>query len=135
MDVYAENILEHFKNPQHQGEGTGSSVSHEEKNVSCGDAITAHLTIEDGVLKQIEWQGTGCAISLAGMSMLSEELVSKQTADILAMNKDSIYELLGVPIGPRRFKCALIGLHAVKNAIHLHEGNDPQSWLQTVEID
>ncbi len=43
--------------------------------------------------------------------------------------------MLGVPIGPRRYKCALLCLHAVKNAIRKTEDLEPQGWLDTVEIE
>lgn len=134
MDLYAENILEHYRDPRNTGDGDGASVSHHEKNPSCGDEVTVHLSIEDGVLTNIEWQGTGCAISQAATSMLSEELTGKQVDAILNMKKDTVYDMLGVPIGPRRFKCALLCLHAIKNAIHMYEKQEPQRWLETVEV-
>lgn len=135
MDIYAENILEHYKHPHNTGNGDGASVSHMEKNISCGDEITAHITVSDDKITNIEWQGAGCAISQAGMSMLSDELKDMSLEDVSAMKKDTVYELFGVPIGPRRFKCALLCLHAVKNAILIYEQKEPQSWLKTVEID
>jgi len=46
-----------------------------------------------------------------------------------------VLNLLGVPIGPRRLKCALMSLHAVKNALREASGKQPQSWLDTVEIE
>lgn len=135
MDLYADNILDHYRDPRNTGSGDGSSVSKEEDNPACGDRLTVHLWIEDGVMKKIEWKGEGCAISQAGMSILSEELEGMTTSAILDMKKDDVYEMLGVPIGPRRFKCALLCLHTAKNAIRKQEGKDPQSWLETVEID
>ena len=135
MDLYADNILDHYRDPRNTGKGQGASTSRSEDNPACGDSLTVHLWIQDGILQKIEWEGEGCAISQAGMSMLSEELEGMATSDVLGLKKDDVYELLGVPIGPRRFKCALICLHTVKNAIRAHEENEPQSWLETVEID
>lgn len=135
MDLYAENILDHYRTPRNTGAGDGATVSASEINPSCGDTLTVHLTVEDDIIKRIEWEGEGCAISQAGMSIFSEEVVGKTTQDLLTMQKEEIYELLGVPIGPRRFKCALICLHTVKNALRKLEGQKPQSWLETVEID
>jgi nitrogen fixation NifU-like protein len=135
MDLYAENILDHYRDPRHKGEGNEASISQSEDNPSCGDKLTVHLWIEGTVVKKIEWEGVGCAISQAGMSIFSEEIEGKSTDELLAIKKDDVYELLGVPIGPRRFKCALLCLHTVKNAIRKLEEKDPQSWLETVEID
>jgi len=135
MDLYAENILDHYRDPRNRGLGLGASSSGTEDNPSCGDRLTVHLWITNNVIEKIEWEGTGCAISQAGMSIFSEELEGKSVEEILKMKKDTVYALLGVPIGPRRFKCALLCLHTVKNAIRKHEGQEPQMWLETVEID
>ena len=135
MDLYADNILDHYRSPRHKGEGSGHTIAHSEKNISCGDEVTVFLTIEGGIIHTMTWNGVGCAISQAGISMLSEEIEGMNMSDVLALKKDDIYELLGVPIGPRRFKCALICLHAVKNAILLWQKKKPQSWLETVEIE
>jgi nitrogen fixation NifU-like protein len=83
----------------------------------------------------VQWSGTGCAISQAAMSMLSEELAGMKTSDLEKMKTEHIYELLGVPVGPRRFKCALLCLHTLKNALRVHAGNEPQGWLETVALD
>ena len=135
MDLYAENILDHYRDPRNKGEGKEATISHSEKNISCGDEVTVHLTLKDDAVEKIEWEGVGCAISQAGMSIFAEEFEGHSTDALLKMKKSDIYELLGVPVGPRRFKCALICLHTVKNALRKNSGKNPQSWLETVEID
>lgn len=135
MDLYAENILEHSKNPRNSGTIDYPTVSHDEDNIACGDKIHLALKVEDGIISEVGWSGTGCAISQASMSILSEELIGKSGEEILAMKKEDVYDLLGVPIGPRRFKCALMSLHCTKNAIRKAQGCDPQSWLETVALD
>lgn len=134
MDLYAENILEHSKNPRNSGVVDDPTVSHDEENTSCGDKIHLELKIDDGVISEIGWSGTGCAISQASMSIFSEELIGKNTDDILTMKKEDIYEMLGVPIGPRRFKCALMSLHCTKNAIRKVKGLEKQGWLEAVSL-
>ncbi len=125
MDLYAENILDHYHHPHHKlplplGEGWGEGrVVREEKNVSCGDKLTVALLIEDNHLTNIAWTGEGCAISQAAMSMLSDELIGKSLTEINALTPKTILALLNVPIGTRRMKCALLGLEAVKNAISM----------------
>lgn len=78
------------------------------------------------------WEGSGCAISQAAMSLLSEELVGKSLKDIDAMKKETVYELLGVPVGPRRFKCALLCLHTLKNAVRKFRKEEVRGWSETV---
>lgn len=135
MDVYAENILDHYKHPRNTGHLSAPTVKHQEQNLSCGDELTVELLLEQGVIKDIKWHGQGCAISQAAMSLLSEELMGKPLHDASAMNKDSILALLGVPIGVRRLKCALLGLHTLKNALRQSEQKEALSWLHNVEID
>ncbi|HLD07804.1 MAG TPA: iron-sulfur cluster assembly scaffold protein [Candidatus Peribacterales bacterium] len=132
MDLYAENILDHFRHPRHSGELPNATIKHEEWNHACGDELHLSLLIEDGIVAKIAWTGTGCAISQASMSILSEELIGKREEELLALTKDNIYTMLGVPIGPRRFKCALMSLHTAKNAIHKARGEKLQSWVETV---
>lgn len=124
MDLYAEHILAHYRNPQFKERLADPSVSHEEVNVSCGDKITVDLQIEDGVIVSVGWDGVGCAISQAGMSMLAEEVVGKSVKEIEDLDEQHMRDLLGVPISLRRLPCALIALHALQRASDM--GSDPK---------
>ena len=132
MDLYAENILDHYRHPRHKEKLSSPSVMHEEVNLSCGDALTVQLLIKDDRVQDIGWEGTGCAISQAAMSMLSEELTGKSFTEIEGMQTTDINEMLGVPIGPRRFKCAYLCLHTLKNALRKFRNEQPQGWMETV---
>lgn len=134
MELYAENILEHYRHPRNKQPVTNATVEHREENASCGDDLTISLVVRDGAIEQIGWAGQGCAISQAAMSILSEELVGKKVKDIAILTPKDIYDLLGVPVGPRRFKCALLCLHTLRNALNKAMGKPIQTWLETVEI-
>lgn len=135
MDLYAENILDHYKHPRNAELLPHPDVSHREENASCGDDLNLTLTLKNGVIAEIGWSGQGCAISQAAMSLLSEELTGKSLDEAGAMKKVSILALLGVPVGPRRLKCALLCLHTLKNTVRKVKGQEPESWLRNVEID
>lgn len=135
MDLYADNILEHYRNPCNTGTLQGADITHEEKNWSCGDAVTVHLRIENACIREMRWEGTGCAISQAAMSLLSERLEGMETATVIAMEQEDMYALLGIPIGPRRLQCAMIGLHAVQNAIRTHQRTPLRTLAETVKIE
>ncbi len=111
--------MDHYKNPKFKGhlEGSSVSVSRKEANHSCGDILQLDLKIEDAVLKKIAWSGEGCAISQSAMSILLDEAKTMTLDEILALTKDDIYEMLGVPISARRSKCACLSLLTLKNAI------------------
>ena len=135
MDLYADNILDHSKHPRHSGALEHATVMHGEKNLSCGDSVMLHLGIDHDVIKEIAWTGEGCAISQAGMSILSEELIGKTVDEANAIDQERIKALLGVPVGTRRLKCALLCLHTLKNALHAYRSEPMQTWQETVGND
>lgn len=132
MDLYAENILEHFKHPRGKRAMSDATASHEEKNLSCGDTVRVFLKLEGDTISDISWEGTGCAISQAAMSMLAEELNGKTIREIDALGPDAVRELLGVPVSTRRLKCAMLSLHALKNLAHTVRNEQEQGWAETV---
>jgi nitrogen fixation NifU-like protein len=132
MDLYAENILDHYKHPHHSGQLADATITHDEKNLTCGDSVSLQLEIDGDVIKDLAWTGGGCAISQAGMSILSDELIGKSVAEAEALKSDDVRGMLGVPVGTRRMKCALLCLHTLKNALHAYKGEGQQSWHETV---
>ncbi len=132
MDLYAETILDHYRNPRFKQERGDATVVHAEKNISCGDTITAYLTIDDVDHAELNWTGEGCAISQAGMSMLAEAVQNKSLTELEALTAEDVRTLLGIPVGNRRIKCALLCLHTLKNALHTLHNEPLQSWTETV---
>lgn len=112
-----DNILDHFKNPRHKGELKDYSTKYAEANLSCGDKVEITVLLKDGILKDAKFNGNGCAISQAGISILLEEVIGYKAEDILKINKDNILEMIGIELGPVRLKCALLGLETLKQAI------------------
>lgn len=132
MDLYADQILDHYKHPRHTGTLSDATIRHEEVNLSCGDRVHLDLLVEDNVLTQLAWTGSGCAISQAGMSLLSEHILGKTIPELLTLTRPDTIALLGVPISERRLKCALLGLHTLQNSLRLYQKLPPQSWAETV---
>ncbi|TSC80393.1 MAG: nitrogen fixation protein NifU [Candidatus Peregrinibacteria bacterium Gr01-1014_25] len=135
MNLYADNILEHFRHPQCKGDVPGATVTREEINVGCGDTLTLHVKIADGCIAACGWEGTGCAISQAAMSMLAGELAGMSVDDARNLPPQRVRDLLGVPVGTRRLKCAFLCLHALKNALRTAAGQTPQSWEETLGLN
>ena len=71
-DLYKQVIMDHSKHPRNNGE-LSDSYKLEMLNPSCGDKITVSMKIENNVITDIKFTGTGCSISLASASMLTEE--------------------------------------------------------------
>ena len=137
-DLYQEVILDHNKlprnfrilpQPTHRADGV---------NPLCGDRISVYLDIEDGIIKDIAFQGAGCAISSASASLMTEALKGKPVAEV-----DHLFDtfhnvvttdcdcpkglgklgvLAGVRDYPSRVKCATLAWHAVRAALEEHKG-------------
>lgn len=132
MDLYAEHILDHYRHPRGKRRLPAPSVTHEEMNPACGDRLTVDLALTDGTA-EIGWDGDGCAISQAAMSILAEEYSGKSAADLERLTVDDMLKLISVPVGPRRLKCALLALHTVKNALCVAEKKATTPWTERLE--
>jgi len=117
MDLYAQNIIDHYRNPRNNGTIARPTVSHREANYSCGDIIEVDMVIKKNALKAIKFRGEGCAISQAAISILSEHAMGKQLKYVLSLGAKNIKKILGVDFSKRREKCALLGLLTLQNAI------------------
>lgn len=133
MDLYAQNVMDHFKNPRNKGNLENPTIKHEEANYSCGDKISVDLKIENDALKDIRFDGNGCAISQAAISIMTEIILNKTIAEIMALKEEDVVAMLGVPVGYRRKKCALLGLLTIKNALLTMQGQENLKWYDLSE--
>jgi nitrogen fixation protein NifU and related proteins len=117
-DFYQQNILDHARHPRNSGQLDSPTVSREEYNPLCGDKVRFDLVIEGEVIKDVRFSGRGCAISQAAASMLAEEIKGKPLDEVRQIGKEEILDLLGIPIGYTRLKCALLSLKAVKVGVY-----------------
>lgn len=113
-DFYREIILEHYKHPINRGEIPNATISHEEDNPLCGDRIRIDLLIKDDVVQDVKFNGQGCAISQASADMLSEEIKGKTLAEVQNIDKQTVLDMIGIPLTPARLKCALLSLKVLK---------------------
>lgn len=117
MNIYRENILDHYKRPRHNGFKSKWPLAFREYNRSCGDDISLQILLQDDKVADVLWQGQGCALATAGVSILSEVAINKKITEILSWGLPDINKFLGIDILPQRQKCALIGLRAIQGAI------------------
>lgn len=116
IDIYAEEIIAHYEKPHNKGEISDPSTSMHENNPLCGDDITVYLNIKDNIITDVKFDGSGCAISMASASMLTDFIKGKSLSDIEEMGLKTIIDLLGIDPGPARLKCATLSLKTVKEA-------------------
>ena len=118
-DLYREQLLDHYHNPQNYGVLEEADVDVELDNPTCGD--TVHLTArldEAGRISDVMFEGEGCVVSMAATSMLTTELIGKTPEEVEAMGLSEIQEMMGgVRLSMGRVKCALLGLNAMKQGL------------------
>ncbi len=114
-DIYREIILDHYRNPRNKGRLTDPDVTIHDSNPLCGDEIDMHLKVEEDKIKDIKFEGRGCAISQASASMLTEMVLNKPLSMVKNLAKEDILENIGLTnLGPARIKCALLSLKVLK---------------------
>lgn len=118
-DLYREQLLDHYHNPQNFGQLETPDVDVEMDNPTCGDSVhmTANLDAE-GRIAEVMFDGEGCVISMAASSMLTEALVGKTPDQVEAMGLGDIQEMMGgIRLSMGRVKCALLALNAMKEGL------------------
>ena len=122
MNLYREQIIEHYKNPQNWGDLKNPDATAVGNNPFCGDVVNLKLKIAKKSLKDFKFTGAGCAISLAATSLLSEMVKGMEIAKVKKLTKEDIMGLLGINLGPVRMKCGLLCLDTLITAIKKYEG-------------
>lgn len=141
-DLYQEVILDHNRRP-HNFRVIEGATTQEGYNPLCGDRLTLYVAMEGGVIKDVAFQGSGCAISKASASLMTDALKGK-TADEARTLFDQFHAMItsdhdgptadlgklsvlaGVREFPTRIKCASLAWHTMKAAV-AHEGDAPVS--------
>ena len=117
-DLYRELILDHSQHPHNHGEIPGADISYEDTNPLCGDKIRIDIKLRGDVIEDVKFNGKGCAISQASASMLTDEIIGKSIEEVRKLDKQFILDMLGIPLGPSRIKCALLPLKVIKAGVY-----------------
>lgn len=134
-DLYQEVIFDHNRNPRNFRVMEDSNRKVEGFNPLCGDRMTLFLKVEDGIIKDASFQGSGCAISTASASLMTEIVkgMTEKEADKqfeilhkITTSEDEVENLeelgklavlAGVREYPARVKCATLPWHTLNAAI------------------
>lgn len=115
--LFQEKLLEHYHHPRNVGTIQEPDFSSVEYNHSCGDQVQVEGHIKDGVLTTISFIGSGCMLSQAVASMITESCKGFAVQEVLSLDKEFIYGLIGISLGPTRLRCALMPLYALQHGI------------------
>lgn len=117
MNLYQEELLDHYQHPRNRGTLPAPTGHAEVKNPLCGDLLSVDVLVRDGKVEEVAFLGEGCVISQAGASMLCELVLGKTVDEIRALGTPEIMQLLGLPPNPTRLKCGLLGLEGLQKAL------------------
>lgn len=134
-ELYQQVILDHNKNPRNFGELADATRRVEGYNPLCGDHYTIYVKTEDGIVRDVKFTGSGCAISKASASVMSStvkgkstdeaerlfdsfhKLVTGETGGIDAADLGRLAAFSGVSEFPARVKCATLAWHTLRTAL------------------
>jgi nitrogen fixation NifU-like protein len=133
-DLYQQVILDHNRKPRNFRKIADANRTAEGYNPLCGDRITVEATVEDGIVKDVAFQGAGCAISKAAASMMTAHVMGKSEGEVDALfhrvhamltgaqgvsaEVGKLAVLAGVCEFPSRIKCATLAWHTLQSALH-----------------
>jgi nitrogen fixation NifU-like protein len=144
-ELYQEVILDHNRRPHNFRVIESPTAKQEGYNPLCGDRLTLYVTVDNEVITDVAFQGSGCAISKASASLMTDALKGKTVAaarelfdrfhDMITSNPDTpaddlgkLSVLAGVREFPTRVKCASLAWHTMKAAVGT--GSGPSTALQ-----
>lgn len=138
-DLYQDIILDHGRHPRNFRAAPDANHHAHGHNPLCGDKLTVYLHLEDGIVKDVSFEGKGCAISMASASLMTEVLKDKSmdearilfnafhavvtggppvdVPDDLTDDYDRLDPLTGVKTYPARVKCATLAWHTFDAAL------------------
>lgn len=147
-DLYKEIILDHYQSPHNRGKPPHADIEAEGSNPLCGDEIEVYVLLDGENLKELRFDGAGCAISLAAASMMSEVLEGKSKEEAheigerfkammhgedvsLPEEMEDLESLKGVANFPLRVKCALLAWTTLEHGL----ANENAGRRVSIEVD
>ncbi len=141
-DLYREIILDHYRTPRNRGELEPPAVSAEGYIPLCGDEIRVFIVVENGIVSDVRFNGSGCSISQSSTSMMTTAIKGKSVAEIRkivrrfkhmmtldddtdttsldeTLNLGDLEALQGVVKFPVRIKCATLGWNTLLDALNV----------------
>ena len=136
-ELYQTMILDHYKRPRNLGRPEAADRSAAGDNPLCGDRVTVFARVADGVVADVGFEGSGCAISTASASLMTESVKGRRVEEVVklfdrfhevvtgagepASDLGKLAVFVGVREFPLRVKCATLAWHTLKGALESSE--------------
>ena len=122
--IYSEIILDYYRYPRNKGSLPNAQIHARDTNPLCGDVIEMQLELDEkNTVKDVKFNGQGCAISQASASMLTELVKGKTVDEVRLISKEDILSMIGGQLTAVRLKCALLSLKVLKMGVYNYIGS------------
>ncbi len=135
-NIYREEILEHYREPHNFGKMEGADGHSRQTNPLCGDDVEMWVKFDSSALRQaqgsaqknvdndkavknIRFFGRGCAICMAGASMLTDFAKGKSKAQLTKFSENDMLKLIGIQVSETRKKCVFLSLAVLKDCLYV----------------
>ena len=117
MNLYQDALIDHYRNPRNRGILEHPDFQSGEDNPSCGDSVSMYGQVQNGKLVAVSFQGSGCVISQAAASMLTQKVLGMNLHEIMKIDAAFMRQLVAIELGPTRVRCALLALEALQKGV------------------
>lgn len=118
MDIYRQDMIDHYQNPRNYGEIVDADAIIELENTNCGDKIKLFVKLKDDKINQVNFVGEGCAVAIATASKLTEYAKGKSVEHIMNLTTEDLMDIIKVELTISRIKCANLSLETLKKSLN-----------------
>jgi nitrogen fixation NifU-like protein len=112
-----EDILDHYRSPHNKTQCCNATHRATAVNDACGDVIEISLIVNDGIINQAHFTGSGCVMSQSAASMLAERVEGMWITDAAGLSESDVTQGLSNGMSPAKLKCFLVSLNALRDAL------------------
>jgi nitrogen fixation protein NifU and related proteins len=116
---YHHTLMDHYRYPRNKRQLDNADFGGYLENVQCGDSVrfAGRLCTQRSVIIELAFQGTGCVLSQAVASLISEYFIGRAVTQVGTADEQLVMSYVGAQLGPTRLKCALLPLQALQQAV------------------
>jgi nitrogen fixation NifU-like protein len=114
---YLATVVEHYRRPHNRRALDAPTAVHEGTNMLCGDRVRMEVAVRDGVVIDVAFAASACAIATASASLLTDRVRGRAVDEALRTDEESVVTALGVGVPPGRRGCATLPWRVLRQAL------------------